>query len=278
MNFIYRIINNINRKIYIGQTNNSNLRWSQHKSNAKHNRGQQVITRALTKYGVENFEFEVIASCLDQAAADEAEEQIIIQCESRNPLKGYNVSAGGNTSPRTPEILQKISESLKKHYEEHDGWLKGGILTEEWKKNISKSSIGKLGTNTGKKFSNEWKVKISKSQAGKEQKSKRRFSEEIEKEICKLYVEEEKSTYWLGKKFDCNRNMISDIIKRNGYETKQSNYTGHKNNCNKFSFEQELEICKLYQIGKNSRTEISKIFNCSKTTIRSILLRHNIQL
>ena len=64
---------------------------------------------------------------------------------------------------------------------------------------MSQSSMGKPGTNTGKKFSDEWRIKISKSQIGKERKHKIKFSEEIEKEICRLYIQESKSTYFIAK-------------------------------------------------------------------------------
>src|SRR5271157_3263753 len=97
MHFIYKITNTINDKVYIGQTNNPSLRWSQHKSNAKYDRGRQVITRALLKYG------------------------------SRNPDIGYNVDKGGNVVPRSPEIAVKISQSLQKYYEINNNWNKGGV-------------------------------------------------------------------------------------------------------------------------------------------------------
>jgi group I intron endonuclease len=167
MHYIYKITNTNNNKIYIGQTNNPSLRWSQHKSSAKHNKGQQVITRAITKYDADVFEFEVIVTCKTQDAVDFLEEQVIQQYDSRNRDKGYNVDTGGNTTPRTPEIVTKISVALKEYYETHDGWNKGGTLTDEWKQNISKASIGKPGTNTGKKFDDEWRNKISASLIGK---------------------------------------------------------------------------------------------------------------
>lgn len=167
MHYLYKIINTENKKVYIGQTNNPGLRWSQHKSNAKYNRGNQVITRALTKYGVDTFVFEEIATCRTQEDANFVEEELILQYDSRNPMKGYNVDTGGNTTPRTPEIIQKTIDSLKRYYETHDGWLKDGKLTAEWKQNISKASIGKMGTNTGKKFDDEWKRKISAALIGK---------------------------------------------------------------------------------------------------------------
>ena len=278
MYYLYKIINTINQKVYIGQTNNPSLRWSQHKSNAKYDRGNQVITRALTKYGSNVFTFEVIAMCLTQLDTDTVEEQLIQQYDSRNPQKGYNISAGGNTTPRTPEMLAKISNSLQKFYKTHDGWLKGKTLPKDWKDNISQSHIGLPGTNTGKKFDTEWKINISKSRAGKLQKHNRRFSEEIEKEICRLYVVEMKSAYTLGKQFDCPSTTISNIIIRNDIEIRQSNYTGHSNGKNIFSLQQEIEICAKYLSGNISRSELSKQYNCGKTTIRNILLKHKIKL
>jgi len=278
MHYLYKITNTENKKVYIGQTNNPPLRWSQHKSNAKYERGQQVITRAISKYGADVFEFDVIATCLTQDDVDIVEDQLISQYDSRNKEIGYNIDRGGNVTPRTPEIVGKISAALQKHYETHDNWNKGGTLTDEWKAKISKALTGKVGTNTGKTFDDEWKLKMSKSSTGKEHKSRRRFAEDIEKEICRLYVEAEKSMYALGKQFECLRTTIADILRRQNIETRKSNYTGHTNGRNIFSLEQEKEICKIYQAGNISRRGLAKQFNCGKTTIRDILLRHNIKL
>lgn len=278
MHYIYLITNLINNKIYVGQTNNPSLRWSQHRSNAKYNRGTQVITRAITKYGDTNFIFEVIASCKKQEDADKSEEEIIMQYDSRNPNIGYNIDAGGNTTPRTTEVLKKISDGLNKFYKTHESHMKGKKLSDEWKENISKASIGKPGTNTGKIFSDEHRSKMSKSQVGRENINRRRFSQDIEKEICNLYINDKKSAYALGKQFGAFSTTIIDIIKRNGIEIRKSNYTGHSNGCNIFSKEQEIEICNIYNECKISITKLSEQFKCGKTTIRDILIRHNIKL
>lgn len=274
--YIYIINNIINNKVYIGQTNNPSLRWSQHKSNAKYNRGSQVITRAMSKYGIDSFTFKVIESCTCQQDVDKLEEAIISQYDSCNPEKGYNIDAGGNTTPRTPDILKKISDSLKKHYAENTNHMKGKKLPKQWKINISKASFGKPGTNSGKKFDDNWRLKISKSKVGKQIKNNRRFSEDVEKEICKLYLEENRSTYFLGKKFNCNRSLIADILQRNNVPQRDSKYRKHINKKNIFSLDQEIEICHLYLTGSFSRSDLAKKFNCSKTTIRSVILRHNI--
>lgn len=149
-------------------------------------------------------------------------------------MKGYNVSAGGNTAPRTPEILQKISESLQKHYETHDGWNKGGNLTEEWKSKISVSHMGLPGTNTGKIFDNEWKSKISESNKGKRfsethkenlsqsHKGKiafnRKLSLEQVKEIRRLYNTTKISQKELGKQFGISQPTINDIVRNVTYK------------------------------------------------------------
>jgi|ERR1035437_3653246 group I intron endonuclease len=278
MHYIYKITNIINQKIYIGQTNNPNLRWSQHKSNAKYSRGNQIITKAITKYGSNNFKFEVISTCLPQCDVDLTEEQIIGQYDSRNKIIGYNIDPGGNTSPRSPETSKKISDALIKFYESHDSPLKGIRHSEESKKKMSEIAIGKPGTNTGKTFSNEWAMNISKANAGKERKSRRRFSDEIEKEICGLYVKENKSMYSLGIQFDCYRSLIIAILDRHNIIRRESNYNNITNSKYTFTLEQEKEICDKYSAGDISRNKLSKQYNCGSTTIREILLRNNIKL
>lgn len=133
-------------------------------------------------------------------------------------------------------------------------------------------------TNGGKKFSEDWKLKISKSHAGKGKKLNRKFAEEIEYEICKLYVSEQASMYSLGKQFGCRRTTISDILQRAGIETRKSNYTGHSNGRNLFSLEQEVSICSQYSSNGTSMTELAKRFDCGITTIRGLLIRHNVKL
>ncbi len=233
MHYIYLITNLINNKIYVGQTNNPSLRWSQHRSNAKYNRGKQVITRAITKYGDNNFTFEVIASCKEQEGADKTEEEIINQYDSRNPSKGYNIDAGGNTTPRTVEVLKKISDALKKHYHENESHMKGKRLSDEWKESLSKAAIGKIGTNTGKKFNNEWKDNISKSLSGrilsedhKDKLSKshigkiavnRKITFEIAEQIRAEYSAGDITQKQLGKKYNLSQDCIFKIIKMISY-------------------------------------------------------------
>lgn len=283
MHYIYRIINTVSGKVYIGQTNDIKLRWSQHKSSVKNGIDTMVITRAMMKYGIDSFKFDVIAAtilkctCLPdipgpcQDDANMLEIACILQydCLAENN-KGYNVDRGGGVSPRSESTRKKISAARKGITQKN----KGRPLTTEHKESISAASIGKAGTNTGKEFSEEWRANMSKSMSGGEHIAARRFNEEQEKEICRLYNEEERSMYWLGKEFKCQRTLIDDILTRRGVVKRQSSYTGHDNGRNIFSNEQELEICRIYKEERSSREKLAKMFNCGKTTIRNILMKH----
>ena len=89
--YLYQITNLINGKIYIGQTNNIQKRWSNHKcGNAPH----QVIARAIKKYGVENFKFEILYRNISIEEIDNLEINTIKEKNSLVP-NGYNVSKGG---------------------------------------------------------------------------------------------------------------------------------------------------------------------------------------
>ena len=53
---IYQITNKINNKIYIGQSIDIERRWNQH----MYGKGSVVLMNAITKYGLDNFEFKIL--------------------------------------------------------------------------------------------------------------------------------------------------------------------------------------------------------------------------
>ena len=63
---IYKITNKVNYKVYIGQSINIEERWKHHKlyySNKKLKEYNTKFYRAIRKYGIENFDFEIIEEC-----------------------------------------------------------------------------------------------------------------------------------------------------------------------------------------------------------------------
>lgn len=93
--FIYIIRNTVNSKVYIGQTKVSvQTRWQEHLRHARY--GDQVINKAMRKYGIDKFYIETLEICsLD--AIDYREMYYIDLYDSTDKSKGYNVSIGGST-------------------------------------------------------------------------------------------------------------------------------------------------------------------------------------
>ena len=92
---IYRIINLINGKQYIGQTANkySSKRWDAHKFDAR--KGcERPLYRAMRKYGIDNFEFKVMLINIPKEKLDFYEILWIKKLNTSIP-NGYNLSKGG---------------------------------------------------------------------------------------------------------------------------------------------------------------------------------------
>lgn len=114
---IYKYENKINHKIYIGQTNNLERRKREHLIG--HSYRTSLIERAIQKYGIENFNFEVIERTEDY---DKREKYWINYYRSYKPY-GYNICEGGGYLPNqqkenhsqviiTEETARKIQEDL----------------------------------------------------------------------------------------------------------------------------------------------------------------------
>lgn len=109
ISYVYLVTNIINQKIYIGKTNNKNIRWSQHKSKAKKCKG--LFLNAIRKYGYTNFNFEIIKECNIEDEAHEYERVLIKLFNTRNTKIGYNVAEGGGGSKG-----YKVKDDIKLYF------------------------------------------------------------------------------------------------------------------------------------------------------------------
>ena len=103
---IYMIKNNINGKVYIGQSVDIKKRWREHKSAAFNENSKDydmVIYRAIRKYGLDNFTFSVLEKCPIEKL-NEKEIYWIQKLNSKND--GYNVSLGGNDYTHLGNIVE----------------------------------------------------------------------------------------------------------------------------------------------------------------------------
>ena len=92
---IYKITNKINNKAYIGQSVNIFQRWKYHRT---HIDNEQALYKALKKYGVENFTFEI----LEETEADKnilnEKEIYYIEKYKTYGKGGYNLTPGGGSA------------------------------------------------------------------------------------------------------------------------------------------------------------------------------------
>jgi group I intron endonuclease len=115
--YIYKITNNINGKVYIGQTrNNPKIRWQQHCRLNLPKDGyelQMVIKKALIKYGKENFTFEVIEECEVENLNDR---EIYWISYYDSYYKGYNSTFGGGGTAHDLKIDESEWKNVKNLY------------------------------------------------------------------------------------------------------------------------------------------------------------------
>jgi len=164
---IYKILNKINGRIYIGQTKKDlSQRIATH---IKINR--YYVQKALNKYGLESFEISVIDEAASQDVLDEKEKYWIKYYGCKAPC-GYNCTDGGDGThgyEPTDEVRKKNSLSHTgkktsfKTRQKMSLAQKGKRLSKEHKQKLSVAKTGKL-------FSEEHKRKLSESHKGKQPK------------------------------------------------------------------------------------------------------------
>lgn len=161
MGYIYKITNNINNKIYIGQTIKARPtdRFSQHRYLARHSGQEKSISylhQAMAKYGVDNFSFEIIEN-IENDKLNEREQYWIAQYNSLVP-QGYNLTIGGegalgHSRPQTLEEREKRKQSNKQFYIDHPEALQQ--MSERTKKLWENEEYRRKVTESNKRFAQE---------------------------------------------------------------------------------------------------------------------------
>jgi group I intron endonuclease len=105
---IYKITNEVNDKIYVGQTwVNINRRFAAHKT-SKHCLN---LYNAFNKYGRDKFSIHLITVCGTQETADYWETYFIKKYDS--VANGYNLRDGGSHGRTHEATKKKLSKALK---------------------------------------------------------------------------------------------------------------------------------------------------------------------
>lgn len=112
MGYIYKIVNKIDKKTYIGQTvHDCETRWSHHLAKSSNCR---YLKSALKKHGIDNFDFKIVCITFD-SSLDDIEIDYIKKYDCLVP-NGYNLRLGGNSGRHHADTKKKISDTLKTIY------------------------------------------------------------------------------------------------------------------------------------------------------------------
>ena len=122
---VYKITNKINNKCYIGSTYNFEKRKSQHIKVSKNKAGNKAynypLYRAFRKYGLENFNFEVLEDNIKLIDIAAKELSYIEKFNSyTNTGWGYNQTEYTDCALRDPEIKEKVVARQRKRCAEVD--------------------------------------------------------------------------------------------------------------------------------------------------------------
>ena len=185
---IYIIKNILNNKNYVGESVDVWHRMHLHRSKDR----KQVVSKAIHKYGIENFV--VYVEYFPNFTKEDLllfEQHLIKNMDCISP-NGYNICEIGNKCPsrkgitrppRTKEWCDNLSKSLK-----------GKMNSEETRKKMSQARIGKV-------LSDETKMKISNKHKGKN------LSEDTIRKI-----KENNPSRRAVLQFDINGNFLAEYI------------------------------------------------------------------
>lgn len=106
---IYKITNQCNGMVYIGQSNDIMRRWAEHRR--KMNSKDTQLYQAMREFGIENFSFEVIEEC----ELTELNDREKFYIEKYNAIAdGYNMSTIENVQHKINwEIAEQIIQDLR---------------------------------------------------------------------------------------------------------------------------------------------------------------------
>lgn len=153
---VYKILNIVSEKYYIGYSKNIERRFKDHIYTLEHNNhGNIVLQRSFNKHGLDNFTFEVLHEYDNVEEAKAKELEYLQNLEIRPMLYNLNYNnSGGDILSNHPDkeaIIERISNTLKENYSK---------MTEQERKD----KYGQLGEKNGmfgKTHTDEVKKKFS---------------------------------------------------------------------------------------------------------------------
>lgn len=213
--YIYKIMNIVNNKVYIGQTTKKyvNYRFSNHiyELNKKEHHNEH-LQRSWDKYGKKCFKFEIVEIWATLDDLNKREIYWIAHFKATDPKFGYNIALGGKgTHSVSPLTRQKLS-------------IKGkGNKSRTGQKDTPEMIEAKRKRMLGKKLrpkTKEEKEHLSKYWKGEKSRFYGKLGVNAKSVICVTTGKIYPSSVHAAKDTNCDRSTICKLCRAGGGITK----------------------------------------------------------
>ena len=170
---IYKIINKVNGKYYVGSSINiTDRRWRKHKSCLRYNHhDNKHLQNAWNKYGENNFDFIIIEQIPKEKLVEVEQKYLDIAKTEQDKCYNQAFDVERPATTMSEEAKQKMKDKLSK--------LMSGVNNPNYGKHHSSEAKEKMRlAKLGKKHSKEHNKKIGISNKGKKYPNKKPYSAE----------------------------------------------------------------------------------------------------
>lgn len=218
---IYKITNLLNNKMYIGQSNNIQRRFSEHSYKGAESR--IVLDSAIKKYGKDNFSFEVLEEC-PKELLNERETYWIKFYNSVET--GYNLSYGGDSQSQGENNGRALvsEEDVKNIRLAYLAKERRKVVYEKYKNKITFSTFARIWDGTQwshimpEVYNEESKTYFSKQATNGELSDKAKFSNVEVVALRERYVHETAKEIYEDVKNRCSYQTLQAILWGRSYK------------------------------------------------------------
>lgn len=142
---IYKVVNLINGKVYIGFTSDFTTRKKNHKNEAK--KRNTIFHKALVKHGFENFNWEILYQSKEKQHTLKVMENFFIKQHNSKLPYGYNTCNGGGGGTCSEKSLYRMKhDNPMTKLRHNNGTFKKGNKPITYDDTNEKKCVSKLGS------------------------------------------------------------------------------------------------------------------------------------